>query len=368
MAAMSDQANLKTVDDAWAFFTARVIENIRGVNRRTMSVESAQKDDELLSAFISDHAGAFEQRLIAGLSELAMVRWTGGEPASALDELADADVPEADGAPEVRGGPIDATLRALDPLNGLRLCWLLIWQHHAERARWAAEFFAERLKLKRTPTPPELPPELCDAVSQLDPNKDPAASLPDVLPMDLDGWSPRDIEVALERYVGLPVEHIEARLRAGVSGVVSLGSEERLGALIWQDAAALRALKVKRHALADRLERCIRTVQFVPPEYDGVEGWVRWSDEWHVVSEIGAAFNVEVQWRGSWVRDNPLSTIFGDVGSTHFAVRNPALGSDRMFKGCDLALGMIRRFCFFEGQPGERIDPSTAARVLGLVS
>ncbi|MBK8254490.1 MAG: hypothetical protein IPK82_17710 [Polyangiaceae bacterium] len=364
---MSDRENLKTVDDAWAFFTARVVENIRSANRGAMAVESAQKDDEILSRFIQEHAGAFEERLIAGLSELAIMRWGESEPASALDELATVEVPGADDPAEVRSGPIDATLRALNPLDGLRLCWLLVWRHRVEAGRWAAEFFAERLK--RAPIPPELPPELCDTVSfVLNPHKDAAWSLPGVLPTDLGGWSPRDIEVALEKYVGTRIEHIEARLRAGAStGRAILGSEERLGALIWQDAATLRALGVTRNMLADRLKRCVMRIQSVPSEYREVGGFLRWRQEWHLVSEIEAGFTAEVQWRGSWIRENPLHTVFGEMGIAHFAVRNPALGSDRTIAGCDLTIELIRRFCLFEGQLGERIDPETAARVLGLV-
>ncbi|WP_437608983.1 hypothetical protein WMF20_48980 [Sorangium sp. So ce834] len=359
---MSNSIVLKTVDDAWAFFRGRVMDNIRAVDSGTMHIESTSDDDRVLAKFIQDHEGEFEERMIAGLSELAVARWDGSESVSDLDDLLRADLPSENDPPGVRRSPIEAIFRAFNPVLGLRLCWHLVWRHRMEQSRWAAEFFATRLA--RAPVPPELPPEMCDALGN--PR---ATPLPDVLPMDLEGWSPRDIEVAIEEYIGAPIEQIHARLRAGGgSGPAFLGPDERLGALIWQDAARLRDLGVERDVLAARLARCVLMSEQARVESAKVL-WSERREAWCRAPEIEVGLTLEAQWCGSLLRSNPFHTVFGEETLSRFALRNPVLDPAIELRGSALVSQLIRRFCFFEGRfcYGERVEPEIAARVLGLV-
>ncbi|WP_437294173.1 hypothetical protein [Sorangium sp. So ce426] len=355
---MSNSIVLKTVDDAWAFFRGRVMDNIRAVDSGTMHIESTSDDDRVLAKFIQDHEGEFEERMIAGLSELAVARSDGSESVSDLDDLVRADLPSENDPPGVRRSPIEAIVRAFNPVLGLRLCWHLVWRYRAEQSRWAAEFFATRLA--RAPVPPELPPEMCDALGS--PR---ATPLPDVLPMDLEGWSPHDIEAAIEEYIGAPIEQIHARIRAGGwSGCEFIRTDERLGALIWQDAARLRDLGVERDVLAARLDRCVLMSERALVESAKVlpsKLGVRWREAWCMVPEIEAGLTLEAQRSGSVLRSNPFHTVFGEETLDRFALRNPVLDPSIELRGSALASQLIRRFCFFE------VEPEIAARVLGLV-
>ncbi|WP_044965389.1 hypothetical protein [Sorangium cellulosum] len=76
---MSDSFVLKTVEDAWAFFRGRVMDDIRAVDSGTMHIESTSDDDRVLAKLIQDREGEFEERMIAGLSEPAVARWAGWE-------------------------------------------------------------------------------------------------------------------------------------------------------------------------------------------------------------------------------------------------------------------------------------------------
>src|SRR5262245_29368200 len=108
---------LKTVDDAWEHFMGRVLDHVRADNDGKMASVSAIADDEALAAFVRQHPGVFEERLIAGVPQLVDTGSTDDAGRTAHQELMAMSVPG--NRMEFLGprGPLDATLGALDPLK-----------------------------------------------------------------------------------------------------------------------------------------------------------------------------------------------------------------------------------------------------------
>lgn len=367
---MNDAAALKSVDDAWEHLTTRVTQHVRVSDETDTVTESVVMDDEALAAFIRENEGVFEEYLVGRASDL---RWAGAGPASALHALWQSILSFRGTGSNARG-PLDATLAAFDPLKGLELCRIMVWRHHREEWAEIPRFFTDRLT--RVPNPLHAPPELCDSIAF---HKS-RVCLPEVLPQDLDGMTPRDIEAIFEKYVGLPISDIEARLRPGVSSISGfLGHEDRLGEVVWEDAKRLRELRVDRRVLADRLQEVIDRAYKKQVEVIRASPGAPWRETFGFGRPGGAPIQVTVGgdnpidhevWRWGWLgsQSNPFHTQEVESTISDFIIVNSSSGADRRLQGSALASPLIRRFCFFEGRVPYRIDPERAARVLGLVA
>lgn len=351
---MGDVEGLKTIEDAWGLFTTRLMDHVRAElhcpPRTEFAVaDAAVADDAALAAFIRQNEGVFEERLIARASELMAPRWQdwAGDWDSALGLVLGMIINQGHGQP--RRGSLDATLAAIEPSRGLELCRVMIWRHGDDGWERAVWFFAGRLD--RSLLLHEVAPEMRDAIAC------PRFTISgaEVLPRDLDGLTPRDIEAIFEAYVGVPIAEIEARLRPGrVSDSGFLGPDDRLGEVVREDARRLRELGVDRHVLADRLQQAIER---------GLSGGgpheVTIGDDHPVRLEVR-------KWGCLGYQNNPFHTLDMDLTKFDFMIVNPSLGPDLAIRGSALAPTLIRRFCFFEGRVRYRIDPERAARVLGL--
>ncbi|MEZ4297423.1 MAG: hypothetical protein R3B70_20845 [Polyangiaceae bacterium] len=242
--AATAHADIRDIEDAWGLFT-RVLQNVFLLEARATSIESASIDDLTLAEFVKEHPRVFEERLISRLPELAQTHISDRKEMSALDAFREA----------IWGSEaMEKTLEAFDPVKGLELCRLMVWRYESEGFAFEAaqRFFG---RLAHASAPPDLPPESCDVIRWWRPGVNTMLSpddLPEVLPWDLEGWSPADIEAAIERYVGVPIDVFAARLRP------SGGCTGRLGTSIWSDACKLRALGVARQTLAARLDMAVR--------------------------------------------------------------------------------------------------------------
>ncbi|MBK8258530.1 MAG: hypothetical protein IPK82_38455 [Polyangiaceae bacterium] len=366
---MSNAAALRTVDDAWEHFTTCVTKHIRVSDETEAVTESAIMADEALAAFMRANEGVFEDHLVGRASD---PRWAAGGP-EALHALLQSILSWRGMGSDARG-PLHATLSAFDPLKGLQLCRTMVWRHHREEWADISRFFANRFT--EVPKPHHAPPELRDAVAF----QKSRISPPDVLPQDLEGRTPREIEAMFEEYVGLRIGDIEARLRPGVCSFSGfLGPEDRLGEVVWEDANRLRQLGVDRRVLADRLEEVIDRAYKKQVEVIRASPGAPWRDTFSVGRPggtpieviVGAESPVVLQvWRWGWLgsQSNPFHTQVVESTNSDFIIVNRSSGVDQRLQGSALASPLIRRFCFFEGRVPYRIEPVLAARVLGLVA
>src|SRR5688572_26547204 len=121
---------VKTVEEAWDRFQARVAKLATSAAARVESVtESARAEDEELATFIRENRGILEDRVLTHASDLR--QFEGGE--GLLDGIPAwyfccGKPPCSCG--DTRHGPLDATLAEWDPLKGLQLCRLMVWRHH----------------------------------------------------------------------------------------------------------------------------------------------------------------------------------------------------------------------------------------------
>lgn len=384
---------LTTADEAWGHFRKRVLANLRELAQTKAYTASMWTDDDALGQFIWSHPGAFEERLLASIPDLAASRWPHDPDATDLEALLTVDPPSDGTAPSQRNSIVDSTLRALRPAAGLRLIARARFQYPipigAKLGKTDApllDYFVRSLKGRSAPD--ELSPEMFHAVERMSP-------MPDILPADLDGATPRDIEVAIELYVDAPIEAIEARLRPGRASYTGfLGPDDRLGQVIWDDARRLRELGVDRHALADRLERAIQRhtieakrakdpgpvwheedVAGLPEEQikmlrDLHETRLReYEEPLAAIPEEVRRLPLEITLKSYFgFQEDPFHTRLVHTHSINqdFSILNRALPGVPALQGSMLAIPLIRRLCFFEGRVPYRIDPEHAARVLGL--
>ncbi|WP_438011582.1 hypothetical protein WME89_24875 [Sorangium sp. So ce321] len=357
---------LSSAEDAWAFFCSRL-----GLPDTTEEHEPA---DRSLAAFARAHPGAFEQRLLAGLSELAQrARPDGQYRESELEYF-------LDGFRYFR-----QTMEAIEPRAGLLMLAEVNRCHctsedaflslHAAY-RDGGELFARRLGVELLDTL-DLPGGMRDALR----SRITGDPLPDILPARLDDLSPDDIAALFEAHGGLSIAALEQRLlpgQASESGFLAPG--ERLGEVIAADARRLRELGVSRHALADRLElglswheRPSERLAALPETSDrfgefrasaarvaelarnaGLEG------------EDDAPFEVEQVIHYKGFQEDPF--VWGrHRASNDFVIRSRRHPHLRI-KGSALMVPLIRCACFFEGRVRHRVDPELAARVLGLLA
>lgn len=365
---MSNAAALKTVDDAWDHLTTRMTEHIRVSDETDAVTESAIADDEALAAFIRKNTGVLEDYIVRRATD---PRWAAGGPA-AVHALWQSILWYRRMESDPRG-PLHATLSALAPLKGLQLCRAMVWRHHREEWVDIPWFFADRLT--EVPRAHHAPPELRDTVafqrSRIPP--------PDAIPQDLEGRTLGEIEAMFEEYVGLPIRDIEARLRPGVSSFSGfLGPEDRLAEVVWEDANRLHDRGVDRRVLAERLEEVLDQASKKQVELVRSSPGAPWSDSFGVGRPGGRPIEVTVSaaspvalevWRSGWLgsQSNPFHTGVVESTNSDFIIANKSLGPDQRLRGSALAIPLIRRFCFFEGQVPYRIEPVLAARVLGLI-
>lgn len=365
-------AIVRTLEEAWALFTTRVVRGVIEADRSGTVTPSAIEDDELLAAFLRENEGVFEQKLLTAAEESARAGMAGDGFGAVLNTLRGGI--DSHGESDGTRGPLDATLSALRPAQGLDLCRRLVWRHGLEEwAELPADFFARRLH--RVPGAHEAPAEMRDALAHRTSHTAP----PEVLPEPLDGMSPADIEAAVADYVGAPIADLHARLRPGRSSFSGfLSPEERLGEVVWQDARTLRELGVSRRVLAERLAAAIedayrRRVELWQKPGASLQERVGpgrpGGAPIEVTIDADAPLTLHV-WRRGYLgsQSNPFHTLEVESTSSDFIIANPSRGAEEVLQGSALAPALIRRFCFFEGQVPYRIDPARAARVLGLLA
>lgn len=385
---------LLTLDDAWAHFIIRTLRNIH-TDQRT---DAARDDDESLADFVAAHPGIFEQRLLAGIAEMAKVARNEYDTPSDLSVFLTTEVPvEKDQRSGTQPGPFNDTMAALVPVQGLQI-WAAANSCHRNaigsmakaRSISAAKYFCKRAG-ENAVAELEVAPEMLDAFRRWTAGR----PLPDLLPADLSGLAPEDIDRAFEAYLGRPIAEIETELRpGGHSQTGFLAPQDRLGQVVWEDARRLRELGVSRHAIADRLtllfERHDFELSLRPSEREPASRDDALSEEvraWRTERMLEIATRrAELAYEGE--AENPLEfTVQGFLGyqedplhtfpihSTNrdFTVRSGRLGQEAQLPGdqmqltgSEMTISLIRRACFFEGHVPYRIEPERAARVLGL--
>jgi hypothetical protein len=362
---------LFSIEDAWPHFATRMFGHFQVLERENRYTDEMSEDDNLLAYFIRLHPGVFEARLLAGLGELAAAKDAKG--ISNLSRLLEVVAP-SDKSP---GSLVGMTLSALDPLAGIKLCGIANWHHYGALSGKARDncgylivYFKDRYQSDLAAA--DVTSELRDGFSGKNP--------PDIIPGNLDGMSPEDIKAVIEVYVGAPIEAVEARLYPGHSSSNGFLAEgERLARVIWDDAKKLREIRVDRHALAKRIRElgiaCDVGRERTLPQPNRVrretaeETELR-EQEWRrifrsYVYEEEPPFQVTTtSYMG--IQQNPFYTrCRGSNGS--FIIRNQNLGPASVLEGGYLTLWLIESLCFFEGNVPNRIDPETAARVLGFI-
>ncbi|XXT24183.1 hypothetical protein WME94_21825 [Sorangium sp. So ce429] len=357
---------LSSAEDAWAFFCS-----LLGLPD---GMEEQDPADRSLAAFARAHPGAFEQRLLAGLSELA--QRARPDPRYRESELE-----------YFLGGfrYFRQTMEAIDPRAGLLMLAEVHRRHCTSEDAFLSlhsaygdggELFARRLGVELLDTL-DLPGGMRDALR----SRITGDPLPDILPARLDGLSPDDIAAIFEDHAGLSIAALEQRLlpdQASVEGFLAPG--ERLGEVIAADARRLRELGVSRHALADRLElgllwheRPSERQAALPETSDDFGGFsasaarvAELARNAGLEGEDDAPFEVQQVLFSKGFQEDPF--VWGrHRASSQFVIRSRRHPHLRI-RGSTLAVPLIRRACFFEGSVSYRIDPELAARVLGLVA
>ncbi len=378
-------AALGTADDAWNHFTTRMLPYL--LTRDPQVHAACAPEDEVLAAFLRSHPGEFEATLPEYASRLAVTTFPDPSIVSWLSLLFEV----------TQGDPrLYRTFASLNPAVGLSVCCQAGFRHFdalSETARQNIGYLAQMFIKRLTPVGckmADLPPELCDSASDRD-------HLPDILPDDLDGMSPRDIEAVIEAYVRAPIRAFESRLRpGGLSESGFLAPGELLGEVIWEDARKLRELGVRRHALAGGMQQAFALFKLnkaaLPLRH--VDGWERADavtaeeqseraalelDPHHHLklreierrspSTYAVQAQLDVSARGYMgFQHDPFHTLPWHSTNYDFRIKNPAVGPQLAIEGSTMTITLIRRLGFFEGRVPHRIDPELAARVLGLVS
>ena len=340
--------SVRDVDRAWSLLRA-----ILPLTSESYSDIAAM--DRELAAFVAAQPGVFEARLLEGLPELATAEGNREMGyVTALAELFDLRAPFAPGkTPPRENHHLEATLNAVDPIAMLAVHARARRDHEEAMGPTAihnsvnvAAFLAKRAgphEVARGPLAPEFRDHVC-ALAWKHP-------LPDILGPDVHAMSADAIDERFAEYMGLDVDTVTRRLRAGGgTGGVFLGAGERLGEVVRRDARALHALGVDRHALAEQLDSLVALKN--APVFD--------TKSWHVVM---------TSFMGH--QDDPFHSadMYGihRRGATDFQLTNEKLPEPNRINGGDLLIVLIRRACFFEGDVPYRIDPTLAARVLGLI-
>ncbi len=205
--------------------------------------------------FSVNHPGTIEQHLGEHAREL--VRDWGGQRVSALFA-------------EVRDSARDTAharlLAALSP-DGLLRGFAALWRFDRRTGELCTGRALQALARRASPASLaalELPPEAYDALHALAG----LAPLPDILPPDLGGLRPHDIDQLFEIYTATPIAELEARLRGtGPQRGRFLADGESLGRSCLRDAAWLARRSLDRHALARAL-----AARFDRPSHDGGSG------------------------------------------------------------------------------------------------
>jgi hypothetical protein len=382
------EAALATVNEAVTHFTTRMMPRLwTGINGDTKACE---QDDELLAAFVRAHPMSFELGLPDYIDRLAASGSSDPRTPSALSMLLEA----AMGDPRFK-----STLASINAAVGLNICSSALFRHFnvltpmaREYAQSLATMFQRRLTGEDRSSG-DFAPELRDSDMH-------RSDLPDVLPEDLDGMSVKDIETMIEAYVRAPIQAVETRLRPGAlsdSGFLAPG--ERLGEVIWEDARTLHELGVRRQALVNAFEQAVALFELRNDRY-ALEHAARLAEMSPEPSamEIDFASRLDTDFRRSrqdkldqierispntfaiqaqlavsrsmWLghQQEPFHTLPWFGVNLDYKVCNPKLGPGGEFESNLLSSRLVRRFCFFQGHVPHRLDPESAARVLGLLS
>ncbi|WP_438007176.1 hypothetical protein WME89_53140 [Sorangium sp. So ce321] len=357
--------------------------------------EQVARYDEVLASWIRGYPGRLE-RYIGSLAE-------------GLERAAGSGAPfpaETAAVLDLEGEHIPRTFNAIRPDAIFKLGSVVHWRYCPNKHPSLPVMLGRRLckEIASTPTgelPPdlELTPEMRDWIHlrvQRQRTSSAGHGAPDILPLDLEGMTPEGIEAALAAYFQAPVEALVDKLRPerySASGFLS--ADDRLGQVIWEDARKLRELGVDRHALADRLDEAIRLCREADRRAkDELGEWsraylegksaeeadaARRADEYRaehtrrmsaprLVTLDDPATRLEVKLKGylGYQEDPFCSTVPAQVNED-FILRNLDREEEPAITASLLALSLIRRVCFFEGNVSYRVDPERLARVLGMI-
>jgi len=327
------------IENAWAYFSWAL-----GAIAHEQYPEVVRETDAGLAAFVRANPGVLEARLFAGLAELAAVPLPNRGAPSSLGALLCLDAEAC---------PLRETFAALEPFAALTAVVHALRGHRKALGEMGLErgFLLARHFMK--PLGPDVfdrpdvfvragaAPEMVDAWYRRPP-------LPDILPLDIGGMTPDDIAAAFEAYMGMPIAELEAHLRPGGSSESGFLAEgERLGQVIFDDARKLAELGVNRHAIADRIKELIAR---------------RRAGEEDSLVEVSVEHHLGYQ-SDPFHRNGRSET---NIGNCVFTLRNTKNGAT--IRGGGPVIALIRRACFFEGSVPYRVDPETAARVLGFLA
>jgi hypothetical protein len=381
-------AALTTVNEAVTHFTTRMMPRLwTGVEG---DIRACERDDELLATFVRAHPMTFELGLPEYVDRLAASVSSDPRTPSALSMLLEATT----------GDPrFQRTLASINAAVGLNMCSSALFRHFSVLTAMAREYtqslattFQRRLTGEDRRSG-NFAPELRDSDTH-------RSDLPDVLPEDLDGMSVKDIETMIETYVRAPIQAVETRLRPGglsESGFLSPG--DRLGEVILEDARKLRELGISRRAIASGFQqatelfereddRCnrelaekINEIDADCPERESQMSSLRREEFYKsrrvilgqidgIVPSIGVVQSQLDVSRTMWTgfQEDPFHTLPWFGVNRDFKLCNPTLGPGAAFESNLLSIRLVRRFCFFQGRVPHRLEPETAARVLGLLS
>lgn len=369
-------------DQAWQRLV-HVLERMSGAR----TGESFQDQDRALAAEVAAAPGRLESQLLSEADDLAARRCSDSSFPSLLGyfwNLCPPGDPALTRYPEIFRG-LPATFAAMDAAKMLG-AYAAARQRSSRMGAIAqqnsvriARYFLQRAGLDVVDTL-GLPGEHRDVLR--------GPPLPDVLPVDLTAWSPERIAGTLAEYAGMSVAALEARLGpGGCSSSGFLAPGESLGEVIHRDAVVLAQLGVPRHAVAERIDAALDGhwhAWFVAdPSMKGNaelrEQQRRREDRLRAwlgnPSHAGGTFDLPFACKVTVFaghQEDPFHSIdtygmHGDPrGACDFAISNPARGAGAVLRGPDLIAVLIRRYGFFEGAVGYRVDPARAAWVLGL--
>ncbi len=208
----------------------------------------AQEDSRTLIAaadavadFCVNHPGALEGHV--GASAREVVKDWGGQRCGALfGEVRDS----------ARAQPYAKALASLSP-DGMVKSFAALWRFDRRAGELCSGRALEALVRRAKPatlSSLELPPEAYDALHALAG----LAPLPDILPPDVTGLKPHDIDSLFEIYTGVPIAELEARLRGqGHQRARLLADGESLGRAVLRDAQWLARRQIDRHAVSRAL-------------------------------------------------------------------------------------------------------------------
>ncbi|WP_437316081.1 hypothetical protein [Sorangium sp. So ce385] len=393
---MSEESAPKQVaDEIWAWSVLAYLAYAAPRASTPEDQELVARYDEVLASWLRGYPGRLERRLWLFAEGLERAAGSGAPLPEDVERVLD-----------LREEHIPQTFKVIRPDAIFKLNSVYHWRYYPHKHPSLPVMLGRRLcnEIASTTTgelPPDLniTPEMRDWIIRRVQRQGTSSAVhghPDILPLDLEGMTPEDIEAALASYFEAPVEALVYKLRPerySASGFLS--ADDRLGQVIWEDARKLRELGINRHALADRVDEAIRQCREADTRAkDEFQKWLRAYLEGKSFEEAEAAkrtdecreeyrrlmlvrrlvalddpaARLEVALKGylGYQEDPFCSTVPAEVNED-FILRNLDREEEPAITVSLLTLQLIRRVCFFEGNVRYRVDPERLARVLGMI-